>query len=332
MIGLPVNDHTCLGQITEVIADLVRQRDPVLEELASRYPSKRALVGWIRSLPQRDDDGEPGDGPKVDVCRPPQRLRIPAPDPNCVERAALYVAVAELLEPRTTRQLATIDTPAGRHTLPVERGEPVVLDPSVSRNAARGALYRNAPAPVRMTPAEAVDWLCQLAEEPAAAHRGGLERVAAARAALRGCLDGAPIPDRLREDVAFVLASAEREARAFGPNGVVVAMTTIEALGELDADLPRNGRRRGVHIGGYRVRPNWGALGALERVGARMGARAGGAAVRAYLAARGVPLVIVDELEQELRREGMTLGALARPAPMPGTLAAVAADAVRRAA
>ena len=235
MIGLPVNDQACLGQITEVVADLVRRGDPVVEDLAARYPTKRALVGWIRSLPQRDDEGEPGDGPKVDACRPPQRLRLPAPDPNCVERAALYLAVAELLDPRPVRQLATIDTPAGRHTLPVERGEPVVLDPAISRNAARGGLYRNAPAPVRMTPAEAVDWVCQLAEEPAAAHRGGLERVAAVREAMHACLDGRGLPEEAREDVAAVLAVAEREARAYGPNGVLVAQTTGEVIAGMDA-------------------------------------------------------------------------------------------------
>jgi hypothetical protein len=94
VIGLPVNDHACLGQITEVIAELVRRRDPVIEDLAQRYASRSALIAWIRALPQRDDNGDPDDGPKADGCSPPQRLRIPAPDPNCVERAAMYVAVA----------------------------------------------------------------------------------------------------------------------------------------------------------------------------------------------------------------------------------------------
>lgn len=84
MIGLPFNDLRCLGSITEVVAELVEHRDEVLLELANEYPTTDALAGYIRSLPQRDDDGERGDGPKVDECSPPQRLRLPAPDPNCV--------------------------------------------------------------------------------------------------------------------------------------------------------------------------------------------------------------------------------------------------------
>ena len=78
--------------------------------------------------------------------------------------------------------------------------------------------------------------------------------------------------------------------------------------------------------------PDLRTLAALGRVGERMGARIGGAALRAFLTSQGVPSVLLDELEGELRAEGLTLGALAKPAPMPGTLAALAADAVKRAA
>ena len=129
MIGVPFdnNDLSCLGTITEVIADLVARRDPLLAELAATYPTTEALAAWIRSLPQRDDEGIPGDGPKVDACEPPQRLRIPAPDPNCFKRAALYLGVAELIDPRPVRQLATLDFDWGRHTFPIEAGAPVVL-------------------------------------------------------------------------------------------------------------------------------------------------------------------------------------------------------------
>ena len=84
MIGLPFNDLRCLSSITEVIAELVSNRDEVIVELAQKYPTTDALAGYIRSLPQRDDFGDEHDGPKVDDCKPPQRLRIPAPDPNCV--------------------------------------------------------------------------------------------------------------------------------------------------------------------------------------------------------------------------------------------------------
>ena len=119
MIGLPFNDYTCLASITEVIAELVENGDPVITEIAAKHPTTASLAAWLRTLPQRDDEGVPGDGPKVDACDPPQRLRIPAPDPNCVERAATYIAIAELIDPVPVRQLATLDTPIGLHTFPI---------------------------------------------------------------------------------------------------------------------------------------------------------------------------------------------------------------------
>ena len=53
--------------------------------------------------------GHPTDGPRAELCAPSQRVRLsPVPsDPNCVERAAIYVGVAELLEPDAVRQLKT---------------------------------------------------------------------------------------------------------------------------------------------------------------------------------------------------------------------------------
>ena len=85
MIALPFNDYSCLGSITEVIAELVENQDPVITELAQQHSTREGLIAYIRGLPQRDDDGEKDDGPKVEACAPPQRLRIPAADPNCVE-------------------------------------------------------------------------------------------------------------------------------------------------------------------------------------------------------------------------------------------------------
>jgi hypothetical protein len=136
VIGVPFdnNDLTCLGSITEIVARLVDPPapDPAIVDLAIKHPTSEALAAWIRSLPQRNDEGMPGDDPKVAACRPPQRLRIPAEDPNCVERAALYLAVAELIDPWPFRQLATLDFAWGRHTFPIENGAPVVLDPRLT--------------------------------------------------------------------------------------------------------------------------------------------------------------------------------------------------------
>src|SRR5688500_12222478 len=120
---------------------MVTSTDAALVALAEEHRTPAALARWIRGLPQRDDTGAPCDGPKVEVCRPAQRLRVPAEDPNCVERAALYLGVAELMDPDPVRRLATVETPAGLHTFPTEDGEPVILDPQQSRNGLQASLY-----------------------------------------------------------------------------------------------------------------------------------------------------------------------------------------------
>ena len=328
MIAEPVNDRACLDAVSTVVASLVDEKDAAIMALADEHKGIAALVSWLRSLPQRDDDGDPSDGPRVDACAPPQRLRIAPPDPNCLERAALYIAVAELLDPEPVRQLATVDTPTGPHTFPVENGQPVVLDPAVSRNALRGGLFRNGGRPLRITPRQAVDWLADLAHEPAARIRGGYDLVENARAGMHDVLAGRGLDDGNMEDVALVLGLAEREARAFGPCGVMLVLTTAEALADLDALAIRNGRRRGWRVGRFRVRPHPSVVG-QGRVAERLAPSVATAGLRAYLASQGIPPQLFDVLETELNREGLTLGMLGREAA-PGTLEDLAADEVRR--
>lgn len=150
MILPPVNDTACLGPITA----LARERatgptaDRSLVALARELGSTAALVRWIRELPQRDDTGDPADGPKVDVCVPRQRLRAFPGDPNCLERAVLYVTVAELIDPVPVRRLQTITTSVGGlHTFPVEDGAVVVLDPHAAAPPTHG--HRNGATPTR---------------------------------------------------------------------------------------------------------------------------------------------------------------------------------------
>lgn len=131
MIGVPFedNDLTCLGAITEIVAKKVAENDPEIEKRAAQFASTKELEAHIRALPQRDDDGLPDDGPKVEACTPWQRLRFFPDNPNCVERTAYYVILAERIDPWPLRRMATLDFPWGRHTFPVEEGAPVVLDP-----------------------------------------------------------------------------------------------------------------------------------------------------------------------------------------------------------
>jgi hypothetical protein len=300
VIGVPFdnNDLTCLGTITEVVAGLVARRDPLLLEVAANHPTTEALAAWIRSLPQRDDEGIPSDGPKVEACEPRQRLRIPAPDPNCVERAALYLGVAELIDPWPARQLATLDLDWGRHTFPIESGAPVVLDPRVTSEAlAHGLAQRNhlpptgasdplpSPAvadrrPVAIEVTEAIEYTAQLAEAGARQVRNGPSRARLARNAIRSFVEtGTPPNDERTVDaMGWFFATAEQVARSYGARALAIVRTTAQAslVG-----------RVGLDIGSIYLAPK--------------------------LAALGITGQMLHLVEEELNRDGLTLGPLAKP-------------------
>ena len=335
MIGVPFdnNDLTCLGAITEAVADLVGRRDPLLMELAAKHPSTEALAAWIRSLPQRDDEGIPSDGPKVEACEPMQRLRIPAPDPNCVERAALYLGVAELIDPWPVRQLATLDLDWGRHTFPIEFGAPIVLDPRVTSEALRhGLAQRNQvpPAsaavpsafvavderrPVAIEVTEALEYTAQLAEAGARHVRNGPSRARLARNAIRSFVEtGTPPSDERTVDaMGWFFATAEQVARAYGARALAIVRTTAQAIADLIDDvLARQQRNLSFEIGGtsYKV-PDW-VSGVGSLVG-RVGLDIGSLYLAPKLAAMGITGQMLQLVEEELNRDGLTLGPLAKP-------------------
>jgi hypothetical protein len=315
VIGAPFNDLRCLGAITEVAADLVAEGDEVIMQLAGEHASTEALAAWIRSLPQRDDLGERGDGPKMDTCDPPQRLRIPAPDPNCVERAALYLAVAELIDAQPVRQLATLDTPIGLHTFPIENGAPVILDPRVPRNCLDCGMALFAEGPIAISPRDAVEWTAQLAESGAAAMRNGPSRVHQARNAMMRLVDHgkAPATPADIDGMAWLLTLAERVARRYGPRALAIVRSTAQAISELaDEAMARAKRNVSLEIGGRRPRPApW--LSALARIAGRVGTDVGEGALRAKLASLGVPPQLLGLVEKELKAEGVDLRSLTAP-------------------
>jgi hypothetical protein len=325
VIGLPFNDRMCLGTVTELVADLVATDDVLLAEIAARHPTTESLATWIRCLPQRDDLGDKGDGPKVDACEPPQRLRIPAPDPNCLERAALYVGAAELIDPAPLRQLATLDTEIGLHTFPVENGAPVILDPRVPRNGLAMGLALERPGPVAIEPREAIEWTVQLAEAGAAPLRNGPSRVRRGRNAMRVLVDEgvAPADEADVDAIAWVLTLAERVARKYGARVVAMVRSTAQAVAELaDEALARTQRNLAIEIGGTRLEaPPW--LSGLARVATRVGVDVGAIALRAKLATYGIDDSMLALVEEELNKDGMTMGPLARPMK-PATFATVA--------
>lgn len=341
MILPPLNDHACLGSITDVVRGLVTERDPTLVALAATLATPAEAIRWMRALPQRDDTGQPDDGPKVDACAPPQRLRLPAPDPNCVERAALYLVLGELLDPAPARRLATIETPLGRHTLPVERERPVVLDPRVARNCAHAGVDAVVGAALPTALDESAAWVTRIAAEPLAQLPGGTRRLRNGRTALVSVAGGAPVPPSLADDAATVLALAAREATRWGDAGRAVVARVVRAVVDL-ADAT-TGRARGhlqpadldarngleLRIGRYRLRPAVAeTLRAALRTLGKVGTEVGPTMIQTTLATMGVTPPMLGIFEQELNREGLTLGPIARPAPPLHAFAALSGDAI----
>jgi hypothetical protein len=329
VIGLPFdnNDLTCLSAISETMVGLVEAADPLLVEIAQKYPTTERLAAWIRSLPQRDDFGTPGDGPKVAACHPVQRLRIPAPDPNCVERAALYLGVAELIDPYPVRQLATLDFDWGRHTFPIENGAPVILDPRISgEELARGMAASEAPAtpttpeppkpgPVVIDVRDAIDYTAQLAEEGTRELRNGPRLTWLARNAIHSLIDDGlpPADDRTIDTLGWFFAQAEAVARSYGARALTIVRTTAAAIADLIDDIvARYQRNLSFEIGGthYSV-PSW--LSDAATTAGKIGLDLGAAYVRPYLIGAGVTSEMLTLVEQELNAEGYSLGPLSKP-------------------
>jgi hypothetical protein len=401
VIAAPMNDHACLGPTTELILAEVEAGNPTLVELASRFSDTDTLAAWFRTLPQRDDDGVPGEGPKVEACRPPQRLQFDNPTPNCFERSAVWTGTAELIDPEPVYRLSTIETPNGLHTFPTRDGVPVILDPHGTRNTPRGtvpevdvetrrlrlrrrigldetkglrgdlararkakelgqptgidgkpidqeiaeyekalAYYqaqlaalaprdaRNAggTAPIMLTPTEAIDWIAELAKVPAERLPGGSRRVERGHRAMRGVFVLQPICIADARDVALVLALAEREARAYGLAGLKIVHSTTHALDALDqlaaervtAPIRNSPLSALGALFDPRALAPW--LGALTRVGGRVAGGIGLETLKLKLAAVGVSAPVIAAFERELNREGLSLGPLAKPVPMLGSL------------
>lgn len=322
MILPPQNDVVCLGQITAHVRRLVETRAAAIVALARRLGSIAAAIRYIRSLPQRDDLGAPNDGPKVQACSPWQRLRLPAWDPNCVERAALYLALAELLDPGPRRWLDTIRTEAGLlHTLPIEDGRAVVLDPLVGQNEAQAAVDLSAGGTPPTTPQASAAWISQLADEPARLVVGGTRAVRNARAGLQAMVEGEPLPRSLVDDVALALALAEREARRWGPAGIAVVDRVTRRLAAPCADSASPmAIRNAIHlaVGRYRLRPDVSrALRAVARTLVEVAPDVAVPAAQAALASMGVPPALLLPIERALNREGLSLGPLVQsPVPL----------------
>ena len=342
MIGTPHNDHECLGAVTDEVIALVNARDPALATLAEQFDDTDELAAWFRTLPQRDDQGKPCDGPKVAACRPVQRLRFDAADPNCFERAARWMGAAELIAPQAVYRLDTVETPNGLHTYPTRDGDPVILDPRQRRNALLAGRFRarrnGSARPVALTPTESIDWVAEIAMEPAERFPNGPQRVETGHRALRDVLAGQPLCIADLKHVAFLLALAEREARLWGSMGVRIVHTVARAVDRLDrlaADCwlneqsaPRNAGPFALRVGNHTISPNLPLLGSLARIGGRIAGNVGLEALKLKLSTMGITPPVLNTIERELNQEGLSLGRLAAPPPLVGSLSAMTPEAL----
>lgn len=316
MIGLPFNDLSCLGALTQVVADLVNNRDPYIVEIAAKHPTTESLAAWIRTLPQDDDDGDPNDGPKLEACDPPQRLIIPSARPNCFERGPLYMAASEFIDPHPVRQLATLDTPAGLHTFPLENGAPIVLDPNVNETTLKCGVAMTQPGPVAIDAHDALEWSARLAADAAGNSnvRNGASRVRRARNAVMRLVDEGVVPAETEIDaMGWLFALAESAARRYGARALAMVRSAAHAVGEiLDEVLARTQRNLGFEIDGLHfTAPQW--VTQLGSAAGHIGLDLGAAVLRSKLDAYGIGADLVGLVEEELNHEGFSLGVLAHP-------------------
>jgi hypothetical protein len=89
--------------------------------------------------------------------------------------------------------------------------------------------------------------------------------------------------------------------------------TTALAIAEVaDEVLARAQRNLAVEVGGMRLdAPPW--VGQAATAAGRVGLDVGAMAIRSQLAALGVSPDMIGLVEQELNREGLTLGPIAHP-------------------
>src|SRR5690606_6792805 len=96
------------------------------------------------------------------------------------------------------------------------------------------ALADAGPGSITLTPAQAIDWIAELAMARANLLPGGIRRVENGHRAMRGVLVLRPICIADIRDVALALALAEREARAVGLGALKVVHSTARAIDTLD--------------------------------------------------------------------------------------------------
>lgn len=369
MIGEPLNDTACLTKYTDV-AKRATERSEV-QALADSFLARNhhdtdsaleAMRQWLRNKPQTNDTGH-GPEPRVDCGTVQQRVDYLGASPNCSERTILYSALGELIDPDGLRQMATIKTPFGLHTFPLEDGNPIVLDPTLPRNALLFGLHTmrntrngcttaaNTLAPDEtMTPHEMVEFTLDIADEPASHYRNGRARVTSTERSLRRLWNGQPIaqnPHDFRNalsDIAWTFALAEQAARVSGGHGLdAVRLSSMAVQSLLTNRAYAQARNFSFSIGGRKINVNLKkatrsltkhlgsaaseVLSTAEKVAKSAGPLAG-PAIKTYLLSHGIPTQAVNAVAGKvLKSANLSPGPLGFKTPPTGTLDALAFNA-----
>lgn len=225
----PLNDKACLELAMAEAKRLVKR--PEFRRFVEQFSTLAGFKRYIRSLEQRDDLGDPDDGPRI-PCEVSQRLRYNPKDPNCFERSVLFLAAAEILEPGIKRTMASLMMDSGWHTFPVEfhggRPQVVVLDPiSPPTNAMLATAYKTS----RISPMSSrhlVPWFGQVARN-AFLDDGCVDWYDDAIGTLRNAvLTGQPLDDY--EELGYMLDRAAHDAAMWGGQGHA-------AIGQIERSL-----------------------------------------------------------------------------------------------
>jgi hypothetical protein len=116
------------------------------------------------------------------------------------------------------------------------------------------------------------------------------------------------------EAMGWMFALAERAARRWGTRAIAMVRTTAQAIADLADEVIARAPQRNLGIdfeGMHFEAPRW--LSQLGMAARRIGLDVGAAALRSQLDSLGIHDDMVGLVEQELNREGLSLGVLAHP-------------------